>query len=70
MTNELLTFQSDLIEHLPLILSGLLGTLQLAGTVTLTGLLGGFLLLYFKISEHKLTRGTTEAYISFLLARH
>ncbi len=67
MTNELLTFQSDLIEHLPLILSGLLGTLQLAGTVTLTGLLGGFLLLYFKISEHKLTRRTTEAYISFFI---
>ncbi|MEN5315847.1 amino acid ABC transporter permease [Pseudomonas koreensis] len=67
MLSELLIFQVDLIEQLPLIFSGLLKTLQLTVVVTLLGLLGGVCILYMRISQNKLTRRAVEAYISFFI---
>lgn len=60
-------FEVDLLEQLPLILAGLLKTLQLAATVTLTGLVGGILVLYLKLSQNTVVRRITDGYISFFI---
>ena len=67
MLNELALFKDDLIEQLPLILAGLGQTLQLTAVITITGLLGGVLVLYLKINKNSVIRRMTNAYISFFI---
>ncbi|ACR70819.1 amino acid ABC transporter permease [Edwardsiella ictaluri] len=67
MFNQWMSFQSDLIDQFPLILDGLWHTLMLAGVVSITGLLGGMLLLYMKISRRKWLIRSVDGYISFFV---
>jgi len=66
MTNWMI-FWRDLIEQLPLITQGLLNTVLLASTVSVTGLLLGCVVLYLSISRRPLVRYLTKSYISFFI---
>jgi len=61
------SFWQDLLEQLPLIWQGLLNTLLLASTVSVTGFLLGCVVLYWSISRHVLIRRITKSYISFFI---
>ncbi|HSW68691.1 MAG TPA: amino acid ABC transporter permease [Gammaproteobacteria bacterium] len=67
MLNSPVIFIKDLIENLPLILSSLVNTLQLATVVTITGLLGGIVILYFSLSQYSFVRKLAASYISFFI---
>lgn len=60
-------FYSDLLEQMPLILNGLLKTLQLAGIISITGLLAGVVVFYLTLSRRGAVRRMTQAYISFFI---
>ncbi len=60
-------FERDLLEQLPLILTGLEQTLKLAVFASVSGLLFGIVVFYFSISQHKLVRTVVKAYISFFI---
>lgn len=60
-------FWRDLLDQMPLIFQGLLDTLLLASTVSVTGLLLGCVVLYLSISRHALVRYVTKGYISFFI---
>ena len=66
MTNWVFFWQ-DLLEQLPLIWQGLLNTLLLASTVSVTGFLLGCVVLYLSISRHGVVRHITKSYISFFI---
>ena len=66
MTNWAL-FWRDLLEQMPLIWQGLLNTLLLASTVSVTGLLLGCVVLYLSISRQAVVRYITKGYISFFI---
>jgi polar amino acid transport system permease protein len=60
-------FERDLLEQLPLILTGLEQTLKLAVFASVSGLLFGIVVFYFSISQRKLIRTVVKAYISFFI---
>ncbi len=62
-----MTFWRDLAEQMPLIAHGLLNTVMLASTVSVTGLLLGCVVLYLSISRRAVVRYITKSYISFFI---
>jgi polar amino acid transport system permease protein len=60
-------FERDLLEQLPLILTGLEQTLKLAVFASVSGLLFGIVVFYFSISQHKIVRVVVKGYISFFI---
>lgn len=60
-------FERDLLEQLPLILTGLEQTLKLAVFASVSGLLFGIVVFYFSISERKIVRAVVKGYISFFV---
>ena len=60
-------FLRDLGDQWPLIWAGLLDTLHLTVTISISGFLLGILVFYCSISRHVLIRKLTEAYISFFI---
>jgi len=65
--NDWTIFLGDLVEQSPLIFSGLAMTLQLAVTVSVTGLLFGVLVFYCSTSRTRWLRSFSRAYISFFI---
>jgi polar amino acid transport system permease protein len=61
------TFERDLLEQMPLILTGLANTLQLAIIISITGFLLGIAVFYLTLSKNKLIRNAINAYISFFI---
>lgn len=61
------SFTRDLLEQMPLILTGLVNTLQLAASISVSGLLLGILVFYLTLSKNKLVRNSINAYISFFI---
>jgi polar amino acid transport system permease protein len=62
-----LAFERDLLEQMPLILSGLINTLQLALSVSVSGLLLGIIVFYLTLSKSKWLSQLTNGYISFFI---
>lgn len=60
-------FERDLLEQMPLILSGLGQTLQLTVVISVTGLLMGIAVFYLTLSQHAMVRRLIRAYISFFI---
>lgn len=60
-------FGRDLLEQLPLIMAGLGKTLQLAGLVSVSGLLLGIVVFYLSLSQSALVRRAIRGYISFFI---
>lgn len=60
-------FERDLLEQLPLILTGLEQTLKLAVFASVSGFLLGIVVFYYSISQHKLIRTLVKGYISFFI---
>lgn len=65
--NGWFSFQRDLLEQMPLILSGLVNTLQLAVSISVSGLLLGIVVFYLTLSKHKIVSLATNGYISFFI---
>jgi len=65
--SEWIVFFADVVAFAPQILAGLGNTLLLSAVITITGLLGGVLVFYTAISQNRLCRKVTEAYISFFI---
>jgi len=61
------TFAGDLVEQWPLIFFGLVKTLQLAVTVSVTGFVFGVVVFYWSISKTAWLRSFWRAYISFFI---
>ncbi len=61
------SFQRDLLEQMPLILDGLVRTLQLTAVISVTGLLMGVLVFYLTLSPQAAVKRLTQAYISFFV---
>ena len=61
------SFERDLLEQMPLILAGLVNTLQLAVIISITGFLLGVFVFYLTTSQNKLIRKAINAYISFFI---
>lgn len=61
------SFFRDLSEQMPLILAGLLKTLQLAGLISVSGLLLGVVVFYLTLSKSRWIRNSINAYISFFI---
>jgi polar amino acid transport system permease protein len=62
-----ISFERDLLEQLPLILSGLLNTLQLAASISVSGLLLGIVVFYLTLSQNRFIRSAINSYISFFI---
>jgi polar amino acid transport system permease protein len=60
-------FERDLLEQLPLILTGLEQTLKLAVFASVSGLLFGIVVFYFSISQRMIVRAVVKGYISFFV---
>ena len=60
-------FERDLLEQLPLILTGLEQTLKLAVFASVSGLLFGIVVFFFSISQRKIVRAIVKGYISFFV---
>ena len=61
------SFERDLLEQLPLILLGLVKTLELAALISISGLLLGIVVFYLTLSKSHLIRNATNSYISFFI---
>ena len=61
------SFWRDLSEQMPLILTGLLNTIELAGLISISGLLLGIVVFYLTLSSNRLIRYVINAYISFFI---
>jgi polar amino acid transport system permease protein len=61
------TFNRDLLEQMPLILSGLQDTILLAVSISISGILLGILVFYLTLSQYRWVRYATNAYISFFI---
>ncbi|MFM9155256.1 MAG: amino acid ABC transporter permease [Polynucleobacter victoriensis] len=61
------SFWRDLSEQMPLILAGLLNTIELAGLISISGLLLGIAVFYLTLSSNRLIRYAINAYISFFI---
>jgi|UniRef100_UPI0040485DCD polar amino acid transport system permease protein len=62
-----ISFERDLLEQLPLILSGLVNTLQLAASISVSGLLLGIVVFYLTLSRNRYIRSAINGYISFFI---
>lgn len=62
-----LSFWRDLSEQMPLILTGLLNTIELAAVISVTGLLLGIIVFYLTLSSNRYLRYVINAYISFFI---
>ncbi|PHY05330.1 MAG: amino acid ABC transporter permease [Alcaligenaceae bacterium] len=60
-------FERDLLEQLPLILTGLEQTLKLAVFASFSGFLLGIVIFYLSINQNKLVRTVIKGYISFFI---
>lgn len=60
-------FERDLLEQMPLILAGLVNTLQLAAIISISGFLLGIFVFYLTLSKNSLIRHATNGYISFFI---
>ena len=65
--SEAFAFLNDIVDYGPQILSGLINTLILAGTISVTGLLAGILIFRLTLSDHEIIRKSTARYISFFI---
>ncbi len=65
--SEWARFISDLFEQMPLILTGLGKTLQLASLISFTGFLMGVVVFYLTLSQRVLIRRLINGYISFFI---
>ncbi len=65
--SEWTSFISDLLEQMPLILTGLGKTLQLASLISFTGFLMGVVVFYLTISQRAITKRLINGYISFFI---
>lgn len=65
--SEAFAFLNDIVDYGPQILSGLINTLILAGTISVTGLLAGILIFRLTLSDNKIIRKSTARYISFFI---
>lgn len=61
------SFTRDLLEQMPLILTGLANTIQLAVLISISGLLLGIFVFYLTLSKNTLVRNSINAYISFFI---
>lgn len=61
------SFWRDLSEQMPLILTGLVNTLELAVAITISGLLLGIVVFYLTLSSNRFIRYVVNAYISFFI---
>ena len=61
------SFIRDLTEQMPFILTGLVKTLQLAGLISISGLLVGIVVFYLTLSKNKYVRSAINSYISFFI---
>ena len=61
------SFVRDLSEQMPLILAGLLKTVQLAGLISISGLLLGIVVFYLTLSRSRVVRNCINGYISFFI---
>jgi polar amino acid transport system permease protein len=61
------SFIRDLTEQMPLILTGLVKTLQLAGLISISGLLLGIVVFYLTLSKNKYVSSAINSYISFFI---
>jgi polar amino acid transport system permease protein len=61
------SFVRDLTEQMPLILTGLVKTLQLAGLISISGLLLGIVVFYLTLSKNQYVRRAINSYISFFI---
>ncbi|KWA78768.1 amino acid ABC transporter permease [Burkholderia ubonensis] len=55
----------DMLEYSALVLDGLLNTLTLAASITISGLLVGLFLLFFLINKNRHIKNVAETYVSF-----
>ncbi|MBU3539923.1 amino acid ABC transporter permease [Polynucleobacter sp. UB-Tiil-W10] len=60
-------FERDLLQQMPLILAGLLNTLELAVVISITGFLLGIFVFFLTLSKNNLVRNSINAYISFFI---
>ena len=60
-------FERELIEQLPLILTGLEQTLKLAVSASIGGFVLGIIIFYFSTSKQPIVRAITKGYISFFV---
>jgi polar amino acid transport system permease protein len=67
MTGSWSGFERDLLEQMPLILAGLLNTLQLAVVISITGFLLGVFVFYLTLSKNGFIRNAINGYISFFI---
>ncbi|MCX7107998.1 MAG: amino acid ABC transporter permease [Methylococcales bacterium] len=65
--SEWARFISDLLEQMPLILTGLGKTLQLASLISFTGFLMGVVVFYLTLSQRGIIRRLINGYISFFI---
>lgn len=61
------SFARDLLEQMPLILTGLANTIQLTVLISISGLLLGIFVFYLTLSKNTLVRNSINAYISFFI---
>ena len=61
------SFVRDLTEQMPLILTGLVKTLQLAGLISVSGLFLGIVVFYLTLSKNQYVRSAINSYISFFI---
>ena len=62
-----LTFMHDLQTQMPLILAGILNTLQLTFVISITGFVLGILVFYLTLSKNNFMRNVINGYISFFI---
>lgn len=65
--NGWISFKSDLIDQMPLIMAGLIKTLELTAIISISGLLAGILVFYASLSQNRILHTMTRAYISFFI---
>ena len=61
------SFWRDFSEQMPLILTGLVNTIELAGLISISGLLLGIVVFYLTLNNNRYVRYVINAYISFFI---
>ena len=61
------SFARDLSEQMPLILAGLLKTIELAGLISISGLVLSVVVFYLTLSKYGVVRNCINGYISFFI---
>jgi polar amino acid transport system permease protein len=62
-----IAFGRDLLQQMPMILAGLLNTLELALIISITGFGLSIIVFYLTLSKNKWIRNATNSYISFFI---